>query len=415
MLFIYYLKLMDKIRLWLMARYRLIVSSIAFIPGIISILFLVFAILLLTVEFSEAGRQLKTDLPWLTLKDPSTARSILGTIAGGVISLTVFSFSMVMIVLNQAASQMSNRVLDKLIGNRFQQTVLGVYIGTIVYSFFLFSTIRDTGGSFQIPSISIITLTAITVFDIFLFIYFLHFITQSVKYDVVISRIESATFDGLKEFCIEMVEEDKKPGFSALSVIKTSKSGIFEGFDTKEIMDFCKENACSLSAVYPMGTFVLRGQPILLCSRVLAESKTEDAQEGVILSQQESVSRNYEYGLRQLSEIAIKALSPGINDPGTAIISLRALFNLLGFRAKHFPPSTLSRNDIPYIVYRKELSFDVLFARVIFPIWDYGKEDRMLQLEFKLLLGQLSTILSSAPLYKLLKSVEEEIAKGEFI
>ncbi|MCR9013913.1 DUF2254 domain-containing protein [Aquiflexum gelatinilyticum] len=404
---------MDKIRLWLIARYRLIVSSIAFIPGIISILFLVFAILLLIVEFSEAGRQLKTDLPWLTLKDPSTARSILGTIAGGVISLTVFSFSMVMIVLNQAASQMSNRVLDKLIGNRFQQTVLGVYIGTIVYSFFLFSTIRDTGGSFQIPSISIITLTAITVFDIFLFIYFLHFITQSVKYDVVISRIESATFDGLKEFCIEMVEEDKKIGFSALSVIKTSKSGIFEGFDTKEIMDFCKENACSLSAIYPMGTFVLRGQPILLCSRVLAESKTEDAQEGVILSQQESVSRNYEYGLRQLSEIAIKALSPGINDPGTAIISLRALFNLLGYRAKHFPPSALSRNDIPHMVYRKELSFDELFARVIFPIWDYGKEDRMLQQEFQLLLGQLSTILSSAPLYKLLKSVEEEIDQGD--
>ncbi|MBK7570359.1 MAG: DUF2254 domain-containing protein [Bacteroidetes bacterium] len=68
--------------------------------------------------------------------DASTARSIISSIAAGIITLTVFSFSMVMIVLNQSASQLSNRILDKLIGSRFQQVVLGVYVGTIVYSLF---------------------------------------------------------------------------------------------------------------------------------------------------------------------------------------------------------------------------------------------------------------------------------------
>ncbi|MEP0711427.1 MAG: DUF2254 family protein, partial [Algoriphagus sp.] len=134
---------MDKIRIWLISRYETIVKSIAFIPGLISMSFLVLAFMVITFDFSEAGYQIKSDIPWLSIKDPSTARSILGAIAGGIISLTVFSFSMVMIVLSQAASQMSNRVLDKLIGNRFQQVVLGIYIGTIIYTFFLFSTIRE--------------------------------------------------------------------------------------------------------------------------------------------------------------------------------------------------------------------------------------------------------------------------------
>ncbi|MDG1276768.1 MAG: DUF2254 domain-containing protein [Algoriphagus sp.] len=401
---------MDKIRLWIIAKYQLIVSSIAFLPGVLSISFLILAAALFLFDISETGQQFKVDFSWLNIKDPSTARSILGAIAGGVISLTVFSFSMVMIVLNQAASQMSNRILDKLIGNRFQQIVLGVYIGTIVYTFFMFSTIRETGNSFQIPSLSIFILTVITVFDIFLFIYFLHFITQSVKYDVIIDRIESATFEGMKLFCKSNTEVEEETKFVYHTVIRASKSGVFEGFDTKEIMDFCEENECSILAIYPMGTFILRGQPVLKCSQKLSDIQIENVLQGVILSRQESVIRNYEYGLRQLSEIALKALSPGINDPGTAIISFRAIIDLFGFRATHFPPSTLTREKIPYLLYRNEYSFDALFERVVFPIWDYGKEDRMLRQEFKILLDQLALIIASPPVFKLLELVDEKIA-----
>lgn len=398
---------MDKLRLWFIKKYDQIVSSIAFLPAFISFGFFVLAILIFSFDVSEAGRQLKTELPFLALKDSSTARSILGAVAGGVISLTVFSFSMVMIVLNQAASQMSNRVLDKLIGNRFQQIVLGFYIGTIVYTFFIFSTIRDTELRFQIPSISIFIITVLTVIDIFLFIYFLHFITQSVKYDVIIDRIKSATFQGMKSFCIATAEPAKDYDFVAKEVIRANTSGIFEGYDTKEMMDFCQENECSFLAIYPMGTFILRGQPVLKCSRDIPEEKAQEVLQGLIFSQQESINRNYEYGLRQLSEIALKALSPGINDPGTAIISFRALIDLFQFRGLHFPPDAIRREGLPYHLIRNEHSFDVLFERIIHPIWDYGKNDRMLIQEFELLLSQLSLIISSDPVFTLLKKARE--------
>lgn len=400
---------MDKIRLWFIRKYDQIVSSIAFLPAIISIGFFILAVIIFTFDISEAGLELKSRLTFLTLKDSSTARSILGAIAGGVISLTVFSFSMVMIVLNQAASQMSNRVLDKLIGNRFQQIVLGFYIGTIVNTFFIFSTIRDTEAKFQIPSISIFLLTVLTVLDIFIFIYFLHFITQSVKYDVIIERIKSTTFHGMKVFCSSSKEVKHEKQFAAVEVIRAKTSGIFEGFDTKEIMDFCEENQCSFLAIYPMGTFILRGQPILKCSHRIAEEKVPEILQGVIFSQQESVNRNYEYGFRQLSEIALKALSPGINDPGTAIISFRALMDLFQYRALNSPPESVSKDDSPYLLIRNEHNFDVLFERIILPIWDYGQKDRMLLHEFNLLTEQLSLIISSEAVFKLLKLVKIKI------
>lgn len=402
---------MDKIRIWLIAKYQVFVTSIAFIPGVISLGFLILAALVFSFDFSDAGQQIKSDLPWLTIKDPSTARSVLGAIAGGIISLTVFSFSMVMIILSQAASQMSNRVLDKLIGNRFQQIVLGIYIGTIVYTFFLFSTIRETEDAFQIPSLSIFLLTIVTVLDIFIFIYFLHYITQSVKYNVIIDRIKSSTFDAMEDFCTADSEVKEMLDFASHSIIRASRSGIFEGFDKKEMMDFLKENNCSMLAIYPMGTYILRGQPILKCSRVLDEKHLQKELIGITISSQEIVSRNYEYGFRQLSEIALKALSPGINDPGTAILSLRALADLFGFRALNFPPTTLSTEGEPYKIYRNELTFNELFVGVIYPIWDYGKEDRMLNQEFKLLLKQLSLMIAAPPIFELLDQVEKQIAK----
>ena len=400
---------MDKTRIWFSNRYEQIISSIAFLPGIISLGFLVLAVIVLQFDFSETGQQLKSDLKWLTLKDSSTARSILGAIASGVISLTVFSFTMVMIVLNQAASQMSNRVLDKLIGNRFQQIVLGIYIGTLVYTFFLFSTIRDTESRFQIPSISIFTIILFTVFDLFLFIYFLHFVTQSVKYNVIIDRIKTATFRGMRDFCTENKETAPTQDFAGIGMIRAERSGIFEGFDTKEIMAACEENQCSFVALHPMGTFILQGQPILKSSRAVPDEQIKDVLRGVVFSEQELINHNYEYGMRQLSEIALKALSPGINDPGTAILSFRALMDLLQYRGRYFPKSSLKNEDSPFLVIRQEYTFDSLFERNIYPIWDYGKEDRMIRYEFKLLLEQLSVTVASPPLFRLLKLVDEKI------
>ncbi|MEO8962629.1 MAG: DUF2254 family protein [Ginsengibacter sp.] len=146
---------------------------------------------MLHFDYSKTGKQIKASMNWLTLKDAETARSILSTIAGGIISLTVFSFSMVMIVLNQAASQMTNRMLESMIGNRFQQFVLGIYIGSIVYALFLLSNIRDINSGKYIPALCIYLLLLLTVADILIFIYFLHYVTQSVKFETIIDRVIS--------------------------------------------------------------------------------------------------------------------------------------------------------------------------------------------------------------------------------
>ncbi|WP_017258936.1 DUF2254 domain-containing protein [Pedobacter arcticus] len=406
--------MIQKIKYWFINRSEKILNSISFYPALIGILFLIVAVLMLAFDFSIQGKNIKAQLSWLSIKDASTARSIISAIAAGIISLAVFSFSMVMIVLNQAASQMSNRVLDKLIGNRFQQIVLGIYIGTIVYSFFLLSTIRDIDSGLYIPSLSTYLLILITIFDIFLFIYFLHYITQSVKYEVIIRRIFGNTFEVLKTDSLITEQPHFEVELISENYIYAIQSGIYEGFDSASLIKLCKKYHVIIQVLITPGFNVLKGYPLAKIDNELTQEQQQEIADSFFINHTESIELNYFYGFRQLTEIAMKALSPGINDPGTAIIAIRALFELYLYRLQHFPKKTLCTNDGKVAIILEELSFDKVFADTIAPIWNYGKEDRMIQQELLLLIPQLQQISNKEVFAHLFNQVQQANQKQLF-
>lgn len=376
---------------WFRITYNRIRTSIAFIPGIVALLFLILSFAMVQFDFSEPGKSIKSNAHWLTLKDASTARSIISAIVGGLISLTVFSFSMVMILLNQAASQMSNRILDKLIGNRFQQIVLGFYIGTIVYALFLLSTIRDINSGIYVPAISTYFLITLTIVDIFFFIYFLHYVTQSVKYETIIHRIHDTTRKSLEKGCTSKSEKLIRPNFADSFQIMAYRSGIYQGFAVEGLLEFSKKEEITFSILYPPGTFVLERTPLLEINCGESPGKEFEKKLSTLINihSGQDINSNAYYGFRQLMEVAVKALSPGINDPGTAILSLQALGDLLMFRISNYPiPETRSNDGLGRIIH-KDRSFDEIFMDCVYPIWDYGKADRLVLKELEHVLTQL--------------------------
>lgn len=405
-----------KIKFWIRQRYNSIVNSIAFYPAFISLTFLIISFILIRFDFSETGRQLKSSLPWLGLKDAATARNIIAVVAGGILSLTVFSFSMVMIVLNQAASQMSNRVLNKLIGNRFQQIVLGSYIGTIMFALFLLTTIRDIDSGIHIPSISTYTLIILSIIDIFLFIYFLHYITQSVKYEVIINRILNVTHESMEDTCQLHKEPDTVPDTDFTYEIIAPDTGVFEGVDVKYLLKICNEEDCRVYWKHTPGTFLLKGLPVLQTDKKLDDDVVKKIQNTLYLNNDEAIANNFLYGFRQLTEVGVKALSPGINDPGTASLALRSLFQLYNYRICFFPAAIIKdKNDIPRI-YTNNPDFEEIFKTSVLPIWDYGKDDRIIQEEMKRLLEQFISLNPNAEMENFLGDVVQYagIEKNKF-
>lgn len=400
---------------WFKIRYSKIVNSIAFIPVLIAISFLGLAIFMIYFDHSDTGKQIKENFGWLSLKDATTARSIIQAIVTGIISLAVFSFSMVMIVLNQAASNLSNRVLDKLIGNTFQQLILGIYLGTIVYGLALLTTIRDIDSGIYVPALSTYLLIILTVVDIFLFIYFIHYITQSVKYETIIKRICSQTKSTIKKKCTLSEEPAEPENLKDGKLILVPNSGVYEGFHEDSVIKLCKKNDLVMSFLYAPGTFLLKGTPFItvISEKDFDDEKIKEILKKVHITNNETIEANYLYGLRQLMEVAVKGLSPGLNDPGTAVEALRTIGDLLLYRLKLFPDNTFKDDKGIVRIITKQKSFENIFEEVILPIWKYGKQDLFFQREMNNILIQFKNLLQVPVIDKLYVAVQLQISKNE--
>jgi uncharacterized membrane protein len=404
-----------KLGKWFRIYYNKVTGSIAFIPAIIAIGFLLLSWGMIEIDFSAWGKHLKSELSWVSLKDASTARTIVSTVAGALISLTVFSFSLVMIVLNQAASQMSNRVLTSMIENRFQQVVLGFYIGTIVYALFLLSTIREVNSGIYVPALSIYLLILLTVVDIFLFIYFLNYVTQTVKYETVIHRVQQKTMATMKRTFEDLREENVSWDHLQYIEIKSDESNYFQSFSEKRLLSVGTKQNLFIYFLYKQGTYLIKGTVFM---KVYYAEKPDDDCINELLSaidfyKGQPIENDADYGFSQLAEVAIKALSPGINDPATAVLTLHALSDLFSYKLYHNLPKVRVDKDQVKRIYVPSSSFGDMFEKCIIPIWSYGKTDQYIQQELIAMLNQLKNADTKGlytPIFdKLMKNVQQHI------
>lgn len=409
-----------KIGKWIRVHYDKVIGSIAFYPIIIALFFLLLSWLMLKIDFSQDGKYLKEQINWISLKDADTARTIVSTIVASIISLTVFSFSMVMIVLTQAASQMSNRVLHSMIENRYQQIVLGFYIGSAVYALFLLSTIRDLDEGVNVPAMSIYLLILFTIVDVFLFIYFLDYVTQWVKYETVIHRVKKETLASMQKLYTASEEKKIQLPEDDSFLIQSELSGYFQGYDRDQLIKLAEVCEVEIYIMVEIGDYVIKGTDI-----VQIFGKT-DKQEFIkkriywaldFFSGQPLDIEPF-YGFRHLTEVALKALSPGINDPATAVLSLHALCDLFHFHQSHFKPNTIKCKQGKDRVLLNVSSFEKSFKDSIYPIWQYGKNDRYIQLAIIDMLRQLMNT-ENNPEYKerfqlLMDKTKDQLSKNDF-
>lgn len=381
----------DVIIKWLRKFYNKLVHSIAFLPAVMGVAFLLIAIVTLEMDDAGFGLKLNKKFKWLTLTDASTARTTVATVAAGIISLTVFSFSMVMIVLSQAASRMSNRLLDNIIADRVQKVVLGFYIGTIVFALFLLTNINETGSTADVPSLSVYFLLVLTLFDIFLFIYFLQYINESLRYEQLIQRIRKRAGRTLEKMANNTAPGYKK-GNNKGQEILSRESGYYQGFDEKRLLKLAEAENIIIEFLHPKGAYILKDTPFLIIYGKIDSQRLQKMLLDTDFYNGQEIDKNVYYAFLHLTEVAVKALSPGVNDPGTAVLSINALTDLFARIMKQPVDGEIKDDKGNTRIITKQISFTELFDCTLLPIWDYGKKDRMVQNAFSRMLRQLMFI-----------------------
>ncbi len=354
--------------------YHRVTGSIAFYPTLIAVGLAVLCVVTILLEMTWL-QPYKEDLDLGLVKNAENARLILGTLVGGIISLMVFSFSMVMVVLNSAASSLSPRVIPGLISSRSHQVVLGVYLGTIIDSLMLISTIQE-GDDINVPSLGIFLALGLAVICLCLFVYFIRSISLSIQVDFILNRVYKQTLAQLRTRRRQLQDSHGPawPDDAQWSVVRARRSGYFKALNVTAAHDVLDEHDARMTVQVHYGFFVMPGHPLMRIDRELDDDCTNRLLDCFDFYVEEYAHRHFFFGFKQIVEIAVRALSPGINDPGTAIKAIDMLSVLLAERIEMPDHEVAHAQDRPRIFIR-ELNLHQLLQMTFGPQRRYGADD----------------------------------------
>ncbi len=387
----------------LLRRYR---QSIAFLPSLLAVAYLLLGLLAVVPNINNDT--LPGFLEWLDFKDPGTARSLLSTLIAGMISLMVFSFSMVMTVLSQAGSSFSQKLVFGLVSKREHQRVLGHYLGTILFVLILLMVPFKGETPTLWRSLGVYLGVAMVVHCLGLFVYFIHSVSQSVQINAVTQGLHQSTKDSLEKVRSLM----DSPRWRHLGahphiqnrhyLINAHQSGYIQQVDLEKLAKLAEEVGVVIHLNFTFGDYTVVDFPLFKvemednddAATPDADKIDEEFRTAVLTTltyvQGESVEDLYINGLTQLMEIAIKGLSPGINEPGIARLCIHQLTELLARRLKLEPSNILVDDQGHTRVTWKTQRFDSLLYRLFTPILHYGKEDISINLALLKALKTLS-------------------------
>ncbi len=366
-------------------------NNIAFYPTLLAALGFNFAFLMIYLEDRGISEYLLETFPVLVVDNGNTALTILSACVTGLISMMVFSFSMVMVLLNQASSNYSPRLLPGLISDKNHQVILGIYLFTILFCIFILFSVQPTGDKYQIPGFSVLLGIIFTVVCICAFIYFIHNISHNIQINNILEEIFHLAEDRLN-YLIEN-ESDKSfdfPDTSDWYEYHTDKTGYFQNIHAESLVDFCIENDTMLEILPAKGIFVLKGVPVFKSREELDEDQVNEVLSGFNFTRGELVRDNYALAFKQITEIIVKAMSPGINDPGTALNGIDYLTELFALRMKKRDDSSLGRDGKAYIKLTS-INFEELMYNVLASIRVYCKHDVTLVQKLSIMLLYLKS------------------------
>lgn len=371
--------------------FKALQNKIAFYPTVFSLSGILLAFFIMYLENRGISKYLLEHAPALVVNNGNTAIAILAALISGLISMIVFSFSMVMLLLSQASSNYSPRLLPGLISDKSHQVILGIYLSTTLYCIFILFSIQPTGDKYQIPGFSVLLGILGTVISIYAFIYFIHNISQSIQINNILDRIYNSAKNLLKNL-IEKESETKSnfPSTKNWFEYSTEKSGYLQDISTSVLMDICEKEDIKLRILPVKGQFILNKIPLFKSSKKLDENTLKKILTSFDFAHGELVEDNYVLAFKQITEIIIKAMSPGINDPGTAINGIDYLTELLALRLRKKDVLVISNNDMAYIKISM-VKFEDLLYNVMASIRTYCKHDIILVQKLLLMFNYLKT------------------------
>ena len=323
------------------------------------------------------------------------AREVLSAITTSMITFTGLVFSITIVVLSLTSSQFSPRVLRTFLRDRQTQVSLGVFIGTFVYAVLVLRTVSGLDDETFVPVVATTLGVVLLLASVGSFVAYIHHVTTMIQISSILASIAAETRRVLERELPTGLPETPvvvRPHGVPVAQLPAPRSGVLIDVDVDAVVRAARKADVVLVSDVHFGGFVPEGAPLAAVHR--GDATALDANAVVrhfSLAQERTMLRDVAFGFRQLADIAAKALSPGINDPTSAVQALDALHDLLRRLATRSLPTGVHADEDGQIrLYLPPPGFEDFLALALDEAEQYGAESIQVQQRITALLDDVT-------------------------
>ena len=294
------------------------------------------------LDKSLYARHIEFPQLFLYFNNSQNIRTLLSTSAASILGVAGVSFSITIASLTLASQQFGPRLIRNFMLDRFNQVVLGCFIGTFLYCIMMLQFTSSMDLEKTTPFVSMIGLLILIILNLLMLVFFIHHIAVAIQADSVISDVDRelmAQMDNIFPEKYEKTADDlklKMPKNRDEKFIKQGqkihalRSGYLQAIDMENLIEYVTENDSAVQLLVKPGEFIIQNSVIayFLKSDIENEERFDkDIDAKLLIGQKGTAEQDPEFAIRQLVEVAVRALSPGINDPFTAVTCIDRLGN----------------------------------------------------------------------------------------
>jgi uncharacterized membrane protein len=357
-------------------------DSLWFIPALFTSAAAGLAVLLI-VEERRQWLPWRLGSDWLLGAGAEGAQQILSAIASGLITVTGVVFSVTIVALQLASSQFTPRLLRNFTADRVNQLVLGVFIGTFTYALLVLGVIRHASPQSEefVPQMAIVIAVMLVLVSIGFLIYFINHAAASIRISIILDRVARQTLRQIEiNFSADKESlpcDDAEPmawNEEAAVGIAAPEAGYLMVIDAQALFWLGYEKRLLIRMECDIGQFLLPGQ--MLASAAPAERLDEEAgrviRKAFVLGPERTPEQDIEFGIIEISDIAVKALSAAINDPTTAMRCIDHLSQILLALGRADPPADVCGSGGQIYFIGRYLAFERAVGLAFKQIQHYG-------------------------------------------
>jgi len=325
-------------------------SSFWFLPSLMVLSSMLIAIFTVCIDVFFVNN-VDFSISIIQKMDIEAIRSLLAMIAGAMITVTSIAFSITIVALTLASSQFGPRLLRNFMMDVGTQFVLGAFISNFLFCILAFCAISFQAPYAFKPALTVIVAVMMTCISVGVLIYFIHHVAKSIQADVVIDDVYRELQSSIKNLFptikneYEMVADSSSTdnSFRARSHQRkglSTRSGYVQTIDLDGLLTLATEREVLIECLFKPGDFVVEGSVIALVhsDTSIDDQTIKEIVTLIVLGACRTPVQDPEFAIHQLVEIALRALSPGINDPYSAITCIDKLnATLCGLTQRTFP------------------------------------------------------------------------------